>query len=107
MNFIFMNLQQSACDIQLILLVCCVIKLTSIGIKMKKTLLLIIIAIVLASCGNKKPAQVSDNSDNKLICTTKKKMGSNMPVKTCRTVAEQKQERKDNQESIRETRTAN
>ena len=71
---------------------------------MKKTLLLLIIAIALASCGNKKATQVADNSDDKLICTSKKKLGSNMPVKTCRTVAEDKQERKRNQEAMREAK---
>ena len=106
MNFICMNLLQSTCDIRHILLVCSVQKLTSIGTKMKKTLLLIVIAIALASCGNKKTEQVSQKSDDKLICTTKKKMGSNMPVKTCRTVAEQKQERQENQQEMRETRDA-
>ena len=71
---------------------------------MKKTLLLLFIAIFLASCGNKKTAQVADNSDDNLICTTKKKLGSNMPVKTCKTVAEDKQERQKNQEAMRETK---
>ena len=66
---------------------------------MKKIFLLIIVTIVLASCGNKKTAQVSNNSDEKLICTSKKGMGSNIPVRTCRTVAERKQERKKNQEA--------
>jgi len=74
---------------------------------MKKTLLLIVIAIALASCGNKKTDQVSQKSDDKLICTTKKKMGSNMPVKTCRSVAAQKEERKNNQQEIRDARTGN
>jgi len=77
---------------------------------MKKTLLLITIAIILSSCGNKKTDQVANNSEDRLICTTKKKMGSNVPVKTCRTVAEQKQERMKNQEdmrSARDSRTVN
>jgi hypothetical protein len=71
---------------------------------MNKTALLIIIAIFLASCGNKKTAQVSDNSDEKLICTSKKGMGSNIPVRTCRTVAERKEERKKNQEAMRDAK---
>ena len=77
---------------------------------MKKTLLILIIAIVLASCGNKKNNQVSNKSDSDLVCTTKKKMGSNMPVKTCRTIADAKQERKQNQEAMRnvkDTKTGN
>ncbi|MFK8011872.1 MAG: hypothetical protein AB8B80_07520 [Marinicellaceae bacterium] len=72
---------------------------------MKKTFLLLILAIVLASCGNKKADQVAGNSEDKVICTTKKKMGSNMPVKTCRTVAEQKQERQKTQEALREAKS--
>jgi len=68
---------------------------------MKKTLLLLLISAFLVSCGNTKPDQVAENSDDKLICTTTKKFGSNMNTKTCRTVAEQKEERKRNQEAMR------
>lgn len=71
---------------------------------MKKTFLLVIIAVFLSSCGNKKTAVVSGNSDEKLICTSKKEMGSNLPVKVCKTVAERRKERKKNQEAIRSSR---
>jgi hypothetical protein len=61
---------------------------------MKKKFLLVIIALLLSSCGNKKTAQVSDNSDEKLICRSVKEMGSNVPVRVCQTVAERREERK-------------
>lgn len=77
---------------------------------MKRTLLILIIALSVASCGNKKSDKVAKNSDEKLVCTTKKAIGSNIPEKTCRTIAERKEERKKNQEQMREaknTRTGN
>lgn len=59
----------------------------------------------MASCGNKKTDQVSDNSEEKLICRSVKEMGSNIPVKVCKTVAERKQERLKNQEAMRDAKT--
>lgn|GEM_PF-6740163 len=50
---------------------------------MNKIFLLIIMAIVLTSCGNKKDAEVSKISDKKVHCTTTKKIGSNIPTKVC------------------------
>jgi hypothetical protein len=66
---------------------------------MKKTFILVIIAIFLASCGNKKTDQVSENADEKLICRSVKEMGSNVPVRVCQTVAERRAERKRAQEA--------
>ena len=59
----------------------------------------------MASCDNKKTDQVSDNSDEKLICRSVKEMGSNIPVKVCKTVAERRKERLKNQEAMRDAKT--
>lgn len=106
MNFIFIFLLQNTCDTNNILLVCCVLNLTTIGNKMKKTLLLLAITSILVSCGNTKPDQVSQKSDDKLVCTSTRTIGSNMSTKNCRTVAEQKEERRKNQESMRNSRNS-
>lgn len=63
-----------------------------------------IIALVLASCGNKKTVQVIGHSDEKLTCTSEKRIGSNIPIKVCQTITERKQERKNNEEKMREAR---
>ena len=61
--------------------------------KMKKVFILVIITI-LVGCGNKKTNQISDNTDEKISCKARKVMGSNIPVKTCKTVSESKEENK-------------